>query len=363
MAARALLRKFPPRWRADASPHIAIVGCSALSEALVLYIAQHCVYSDDPRKRVRIALIGREASVLMGNLVRRTPALQPGSDDPALGRLLPLVSLTAADCDSNNVDLDTWQRLQKDDPFDAIYVACTPDMDTLSAAMRITSLREVVPEGSRDQRIVACRQQIAGSAGALPERGAADATAGRKTGADWFDVHHEVLAPDESYPGEKQDARAMLVRLAYRSKETLAVLTASDAARQARNDWLTGRNDAFRWSDRLAADHIDVKLEVKRRLQSSGVTPEKIMEALARIEHRRFIAERLIDGWLPLPVSRRGQGPSGLDEQKQKENLRVNCTLVPFDDLPPEERQKDERIASVMTEVLRAEASMKAPPS
>ena len=88
-----------------------------------------------------------------------------------------------------------------------------------------------------------------------------------------------------------------------------------------------------------------------------------IRMTLARLEHRRFVAERLLEGWLPLPAGLRGRGASGLPVSMQKSLLRLSHTLVPFDRLPEvdpdtDQQSKDLKVVDAIPEILGGEAML-----
>jgi hypothetical protein len=106
-----------------------------------------------------------------------------------------------------------------------------------------------------------------------------------------------------------------------------------------------------RWSSRMSADHsavkdalitnwADAESDIKgraTRLTSDEV--ERNLDFLAALEHRRFVIERLIEGWLPLK-NNEDSTPSGFTYSQQKNLLRLNKTLVTYRDLPEEEKLK-----------------------
>jgi voltage-gated potassium channel Kch len=95
---------------------------------------------------------------------------------------------------------------------------------------------------------------------------------------------------------------------------------------------------SFLRSDQDAAHHVDVKLAAVERLRAAqhgtpvaqqpavAVFSAYERERLAIMEHNRYMAERLLDGWR--------YGPRN-DVAKRRPSL------CPWEDLPPEERKKD----------------------
>jgi len=98
-------------------------------------------------------------------------------------------------------------------------------------------------------------------------------------------------------------------------------------------DWENSSEDR-RNSNRAAADHIDVKLRAigcRRGAAKDGqppfaFTPEEV-ELLARMEHRRWNADHLLNGWV--------QG------QPRDDDRKIHDNLVPWDQLTEEARDKD----------------------
>jgi hypothetical protein len=94
----------------------------------------------------------------------------------------------------------------------------------------------------------------------------------------------------------------------------------------ARTAWL---EHAFKGSSEAAAHHVAIKIAAAARLGSgpgSTTLSREARDALARMEHNRYVAERLLDGWRYGPRS---------DTEKLRESL---CA---WEHLPPSEQKKD----------------------
>lgn len=387
LAARVLWRRHPPPLSVgSASPHILIVGTSELAASLLVYAAQHGVYNDRADNCIRITVVGPSASGFHERLLRQFPALAPDSPDLMLKPLLPLAHIQTLDTDEDKLSQAQWQKLQSQQDFSVVYVACERDLDTVSAAIQMASLRELddsVQSGAMP--IVACIQQPRGSLCSVSPGGLR-----KHKWLKFFEVYTECIHQGEAYPGAQQDRWAMLVKAAYaHGNEEAPFKATSESLKQARAEWLNESNEDFRWSNRLAADHISLKLDLvaersspdQRSLQDWRVRlkagegaeladeleailkGKETLDWLSRLEHRRFVADRLMGGWLPLPSNRRGAGASDLKTEDQKQELRLNHTLVPFDTLEDranqseeDERKKDNRIVMVILEVLRSAA-------
>ncbi len=107
--------------------------------------------------------------------------------------------------------------------------------------------------------------------------------------------------------------------------------------------WAALREE-MRESNRQAADHLQVKLahhDLTAVHKLDAKTPSKLdlsnvdMELLARMEHNRWIAERLLAGWRYAPE------PSTKDEKSANKARRLNANLVPWEALTDEVRAYD----------------------
>mgnify|MGYP006280560175 CR=1 FL=1 len=129
-----------------------------------------------------------------------------------------------------------------------------------------------------------------------------------------------------------------------------------------------------RESNRQAADHIAVKLrslgmEVRdspedaetgsvlatadHRPADEAFFERDEKEQLARMEHRRWCAERLLGGWRPLPRTEENLRAWERDK-KAFQNQKMHIDLVPFDELPEEEKGKDYDHIEAIPALLRA---------
>jgi hypothetical protein len=108
---------------------------------------------------------------------------------------------------------------------------------------------------------------------------------------------------------------------------------AEGASDEARTAWL---EHAFKGSSEAAAHHVAIKLAAAERLGTAAGTPSltpAARDALARMEHNRYVAERLLEGWRYGPRS---------DTEKLRESL---CA---WEHLPESEQAKDyEQVALI----------------
>ncbi len=97
-----------------------------------------------------------------------------------------------------------------------------------------------------------------------------------------------------------------------------------------------------RHANRAAADHMAVKLAAIDCRIIAGSAPDFAftdaeIEDLARMEHRRWSAERLLRGWQP---------------GKRDDDRRLHPDLKPFEDLDEDGREKDRDAVRAIPDVL-----------
>jgi hypothetical protein len=110
-------------------------------------------------------------------------------------------------------------------------------------------------------------------------------------------------------------------------------------------DWST-LPESMRKSNRVSADHSLVKLWdagwVRAKTRGDGqadIKPpsdEAILAEMARVEHDRWMVERLMGGWRPTAID---PLTGKLEETDRK--ARIHANLVPWDQIGPDDRAKD----------------------
>ncbi|GGW54565.1 hypothetical protein [Alishewanella tabrizica] len=116
-------------------------------------------------------------------------------------------------------------------------------------------------------------------------------------------------------------------------------------------EWQSHLAPEFIWSSCSAADHLSIKIrdigfELNEYISEADKNMEELEEAIAdnleqlkELEHRRFVAERLVDGWVYGPTTERA--------------LKINETMVPYKELPEKEEIKDESIVRVLPRLIK----------
>ena len=374
MAARAVINRFPPPIKSTAIvPHILILGCSELAISILLHTIQHCVY--DEEAVVKITWAGSDVSEKVQKLKQKFIGLSTNSNNDALDKLLPLLEFTTIDCDEDELSPVSWQEAQDKagQSFDIAYVATANDDTTLTAALRATTLREI--SECTVFPIIACLQQSQSSLSEAiknNQRGNMLPLEISIAATQLFaiNIYEEILNTNDTYPGESKDIRAMIINAVYNGVINFDKIDFDNPVidvMEIKNSWNKDRKLAFNQnSSRFSADHINIKLQILERLQvkaSELINHREVLEKLAKVEHARFVAERIIDGWLPLPASLLEKGASGLNKKMQKNYLLTNHTLVPFDELPKIDQKIDQQkldldIAGVLSLISKLESQV-----
>jgi len=171
------------------------------------------------------------------------------------------------------------------------YVCLDDDFDSLSAALSLHGKAR-----GRDVTIVACMTGEAGLAGFLH---GGDPGGFRNLRA--FSLLERTCNPD-LLPGGTHESLARLLHEAY--VQHRCALGETPETNAALVPWDELPED-LKESNRLAADHIGVKLEAI----GCGIAPlmdwdaesfrftDAEVETMARLEHERYMAERLLEGW------------------------------------------------------------------
>lgn len=354
IAARAVINQFPPCIKPnEVVPHVLILGCSELAISILLHTIQHCVFDD--MAVVKVTWAGLDVTEKLEKLKQKYIGLAATSQNEALAKLLPLVELNTIDCDEDELSPVCWQLAQDKakQSFDIAYIATENDDTTLTAALRVATLRELTERIPFP--IIACLQQSQGSLSKVikSNQNSNELQLEKNTTANQLfaiNIYDVLIDTKDTYPSESKDVRAMIINAVYNGVIDLDAIDINNPTidvNEIKKQWQIDRKSIFnQQSSRLSADHIDIKLQILERLE---IKPNelkhhrKVLDKLAKIEHARFIAERIIDGWLPLPISSLENGASGLNKLQQKNYLLTNHTLVPYNELPKIDKQIDQQ--------------------
>jgi hypothetical protein len=316
--ARALLREYPPFGQAPDRAHLLVVGLGKMGENVVLQAARGW-RADHAATRgpLPITIIDREAERKAGSLCARYP------------RLAEACSLVGLQMDVHSPEFQRGRFL-----FDAngrcqitaAYVCL--DNDSLGLDAALTLLQQL-----RGQRtpIVVRMTHDAGLATLLrgAERGAGDFE-----NLHAFGLLDRTCTPDLLLGGTHEIIAQAIHEEYVRYRTGLNQTTQIDPAMVP---WQTLAED-LRESCRRQADHIGLKLKAigcgiapltDWDAALLELTPPEV-EQLARMEHERWMAERLGEGW--------SHGPRDLNRQ-------ANPYLVPWEQLPDEAKELNRDMA------------------
>ncbi|MFB6253902.1 MAG: NAD-binding protein [Halobacteriaceae archaeon] len=105
-------------------------------------------------------------------------------------------------------------------------------------------------------------------------------------------------------------------------------------------------SETNRDSNRHAADHIQVKHHLKISLEDD-YNKEEIVRKIATVEHQRWCAERLLDGWEPLPKENADRWKSDSAYEQMMRDQKYHLDIRPINELnriAEEEGKKDHNL-------------------
>jgi voltage-gated potassium channel Kch len=300
--ARAWLSEHPPF--AGGDDHLVVVGSDELARALAVGAAREWLAKNsDAQRRPRISLIDPDAETAVQLLSLRYP------------RLLELCELVPHAIDAASPEIARAPFLAD---AATVYV-CLEDAGRGLAAALTLSRRSL----GREVRVVMRVER----AGGLPElvRGAGQ--------FETFSVLERTCTAEVVAGRTRNEIIARAMHEEYCRKQ------AADGQTQRTNpSMLTWEQlpESLRESNRRQADHIRVKLEAigcaLARVDDWSAPMFELsdgeVEHLARLEHDRWMAERLLDGWTYAP------GPKDLRRKRTP-------WLIPWEDMPEEQRDYD----------------------
>ncbi len=328
-SARRLFQKYPLHEGADSAkvlgvPHLVLLGFGQMGESVLLQAARIAHYPGGHRLQVTVF-------------------------DPA-------------------VDLkerqfrDRYPRI--DSACDVVFESCDPDnpqlLDRAAGLCRQAGQHVTVvvcfPEDSFNTRVaLGLSRRLSGDACRVRVRlDSEDGLASLVTREDHAYLDHDRFTPFgsraeactvEMLERSKQDKLARAIHDHYVAKEREKGETPE--SNPSMRPW-EKQNEVMRDSNRYAADHIDIKLWSigASRVPASRSEPvvplsAEQIEVLAPTEHARYCADRFLAGWAPAPAG-----------QPKDHVARVNPTLIPWEELSEEEKEKDRWAVGQLPELL-----------
>ncbi|MEM8561317.1 MAG: NAD-binding protein [Pseudomonadota bacterium] len=312
---------YRPSGRASEPMHVLFIGFQALIREMILQTALTAHYTDFRLPRVTVLCESRDS-----DRVERFQHRHPHLDKT--------IDLHFVYADPMTIKPDHWLDMQTSTPFDVAYVSVKNDVESILSARRLNRLRrhsELPP-----LNFVVCLNQqnfladiidddflpIDMSKAKLPDY----------EPIEYFECLDETITIDVVV-NEALDALARTLHNAYLN------------AQLAKGVSLRSNASLIPWSElpvhkkkanQNAAAHVDVKLRIANceALDVESTEPEAIfppdelmMELLAQLEHRRWMADKYLAGYSYGEV--------------RDEDRMLHPDLIPWEDLTEEDKQKD----------------------
>ena len=307
----------PDRYRAirgkdDPPASIMIFGFNPLAKSLVLHVARIGHYANDRNAVIRI--IDEQAARQTAALSLSTPALEQ------------LVNIQPHDCSIDGLSTTYLQEIVASPP-DVMYICAESDIQALTLARRLATL-----PGYKDIPLIVTLLQT----DALTELLYEDKQT-QNNNVRLFPLLDKT-SDLKQIIGEQLDEAAKIIHELYREDQFKQGETVETNASLVPWENLP---EGIKDSNRGQADHLPIKL------RAIGLTLEDALNAadawqftseqiriLAEMEHRRWMADKRLDGWQPTV---------GKKDSKRK----LTPLLVDFNDLPEAEKHKDEQAVVV----------------
>lgn len=327
--ARLVLRKHPPIspfGPADgAPPHLLVVGLGDTGQAVVVHCLRLC--HNPSEVNPRITIIDERAE----ERERMFRALYPTVD-----QVCDMTFVTATVDDAGFQDGALIAAASEAAPITGAYVCLDDDDASIAAALDLRRLLS----SSEGVLPIFVHVPINTRLGTLLDR-RADPMASAGDVIPFGDL--QKAANSDIILDERLDRLARSVHDRYRS----IALEGSDAPSGMPSvmPW-PQLPEIYRASNRRLADQILFSLRFLGLEAVAADTPQLIdlgpaeCELLARLEHRRWCVERILDGWRAGP--------------KRDDTARIHPLLMPWEDLPDDIRQRNLSAASEVPQLLAA---------
>lgn len=349
-----LQRRAIDRFTADERPqvaHVAVVGSSLMARALLIQLLR--IGHFGAGKQLQIDVLAEDVIAYQSRLYQEMPCLSPdwGEPDSPQRRIrdhaFPQIDFQELPCSDSDL-LDERCSLYRGlalGHISSLFFCIDDGFRSAALAGRMMKKLEALCNQRNAELLVGCyynypedpKQELARALdkhssqritvfhfGSYDEECTVDAVEGRSI---------DALAREFAANYERQYGQPPAQGLAPSQKAAYF-----DRLWRASDEWA-------KESNRQAADHIFVKL------RSIGLQPEDVkqpgfeftaqqLEQMARMEHKRWCAERLLGGWRPFPPTPKNQQRWDRDKKDLKDQ-KLHIDLVPFDELPTPEKTKD----------------------
>ncbi len=316
LGARVLLEENPlcrpGAEKASAPGGLVIVGVGRLGESLLVNAARQ--WQANGGERLHVTLIDQHAQEIAATLLVRYPGLKKRCELVALNMDVHSASFQQA---------DFLSHAGPDGRPARVFVCLDDDSLSLSAALALVGRGR-----DHNPTIVVRMAQDAGLAVLLRD---VDSGGGSFRLLRGFGLLDRTCHPDQVLRGT-HETLARAIHEDYLRQQAAAGATPAQNSSMMPWDALP---EHLKESNRNQADDIGVKLRTVRCSAAPLVdwdeptfefNPAEV-ERLARLEHERWMAEKRKNGWR--------HGP------KKDGNAKTHPCLVPYDQLPPDEQEKD----------------------
>jgi hypothetical protein len=316
ITAAELLRRFPPerqlaREQHAGGTHVVLIGGNNLFFALALQMAQQCHYwrpnpGEGSLPRTRLSLVSPDGENLLEKLKEQCPAIEQLLDI----KVVPLVPESASAFD----DLSPIAGI----PVSQYFIAMSDEISTLAVANTLTRALQKAGQNAGDRVIAVTPARLK----------QIDPNAWSEAAGISVVPAYESLKGDTVF-GMSRDQKAMKVHERY--LQTTISLGKRLGESPALFEW-DGLCELLRDSNRQQVAHMDIKLRaIGWSVDAAPVASREItgdlLEQLADMEHRRWMAFHFVRGWQHAAI-------------RNDALLQHDC-LVPYADLPDQIKEYD----------------------
>lgn len=367
--------------------HVVLIGWNSLSLATVLELCQTMHYPSDRSRAITIAC--RNPSAAQEDLYDRLPALDPNywerdSIRTFVSQLFPDISFVALPGNTDVLLSDQFSLYDRLHTADDLTIIITEN-DEFNPASIVSTMRPRLEDLQH-------RQDIRTTVHYYVDRGAV-----HRHESDWsmsssspvtvrpFTDFVDRCTP-ETVRGTHRNRVAKRVALFFHLRydyeptaenpssidQTIADYLHADAPRGSGYEYETVIEiweqlnektieqlsgvvwrylpEHHRDANRYAADHAPIKHRIADVLSDDQTTDT--IQCLSEIEHRRWCAEKLLDGWEPLPSEYISQWQRDPDIEERFRRQKYHLDLLPFEKLREVTDGETEKDTSLVQFVL-----------